>query len=210
MGNNPLKTTILATILALTAIPAGAATITTGSIMDRNVAHTATLTRTGKPGTGKSAINGGLNPVQMIGPDGTAPYLGRYNAYKPAAGEWIFSNDTDKSRLSIMFEAPTDRFSFAITDFADWLRPGDDPYTIKYRDAVYRVSDQLLNSNSLFLTVIFDKAVTRANIHFRNQHNDAFGFAAAPVAPVPLPAGIWLIGAALVAIWGISRRRRMT
>ncbi|GFE52193.1 hypothetical protein So717_39460 [Roseobacter cerasinus] len=180
-----------------------------------------TFTSLGGTGTGGSVIGTG---TQLALRDGTV--FGRQNVV-PLGGSWFLdSNDTWGISWSLNTGTLFDRVSFVINDASDvgaFLRitAGNDTKEL-------RTGGRLPNGNARTVEIDFGQAVSSAEITLGNfftsggdrfRLNDGFsidGIAVASVpdgnedpAPVPLPASVLLLGAALGGL-GWAGRHRVT
>jgi hypothetical protein len=202
-----LKTTAL--LLALAA-PAGAATITevagpgTGTKLALNVVDFAA---SGLCGFGKSVINDGCSVVKKADPTATHAY-GRFD---PLGGEWWDSQDLAFVDWAVKSDVAFTSLTFALTDAFD-QRPApkfgllDSNFALAVDGTLWSIAARQANANLKWLTVEFGEAVTSANLHFFTRTNDGFSISSATVAPVPIPAGVWLLGTGIAAFFGLRRK----
>ncbi|KPP84968.1 MAG: putative extracellular protein [Rhodobacteraceae bacterium HLUCCA08] len=180
-----------------------------------NVGTFSTLGGLGSGGTvvplpGPDAIHGNQLALR------TGNVYGRDNT-SPGGGAWFLdSNDTHGMvwDLALAGGGAFSRVSFTLTDAADvgaYLRisTGSDSHEM-------RSDDKLDNGNEVLVTIDFGGPVTGAQIILANyqangidyRRNDGFSIDGIQVAPIPLPAAVSLLAAALAALGLVGRRRR--
>ena len=169
------------------------------------------------PGSGGSAVAGGINPAirAMSDPGAHGPNTrwGRQNA-TAGGSNWLDSNDLER----MIWEAggpDLGRFNaltFILTDVGD-IRGTD--FTILaeapgMEAARVHIAPQA-NGTVNLVRVLFDHAVTAATVTLVSARNDGFGIddlAVSRVAAVPLPPAAALLLGGLAALGALRRRRR--
>ena len=170
-----------------------------------------------RPGSGDSAVAGGLRPeiraLSDPGAHGPNTRWGRQNA-TAGGSNWLDSNDLER----MVWEAGGpdlgrfDALTFLLTDVGD-IRSTDFSIMAEapgMEAARVHIAPQANGAINL-VRVLFDRAVTRATVTLVSARNDGFGIddlAVSRVAAVPLPPAAALLLGGLAALGAMRRRRR--
>lgn len=204
---------VLALAATFAASPALAATVLDIQEGERNDGRPVLLdpsafTGSGPCGYGKSVINDGCSVVGKTDPDANNAY-GRYDPFDTA---WIDSADLSRVEWDYRSETAFTSLTFALTDAFDQKCSdvlGCSYFRLLAGDIAWEISDRQDNGEVNWLTVLFDEPTTSALLRFETRRNDGFGVSLAaldaPPAPVPLPATLGLLAAAL-GLLGLLRR----
>lgn len=167
---------------------------------------------------GRSACGDRNSPQVKDRMPGTAPHYGRYDPLdRTPQGRWVDSNDLGKMVWNVKLDGgtPITGMRFALTDARDQPEPGSF-FNMAVRSdgqrlARWAIDEIQPNANLVWITVLFEEAVDKARLVFRtgrrDKLGDGYGIASVTVAPVPLPAGLWLMLAGGLALVGLRRRR---
>ncbi|MBP1804688.1 VPLPA-CTERM sorting domain-containing protein [Rubellimicrobium aerolatum] len=204
---------ILALVLA--AGTAQAATITASSTAPapgtRIELRAQDFAASGRCGSGGSVVAGGCSVALVSGGRPAA-----YDRFAPLGGDWIDSQDLADVTWTLSQPRAFTQLTFALTDAFDQLpdrKLGASRFALTVEGAVWTIPRRQASGTLHWLTVTFDRPTTTASLHFATRRNDGWGLSSASVLPatlpaIPLPAGGWLLPAALGMLGLVARRRR--
>jgi hypothetical protein len=199
----------LAFLLMLAAAPAGAVSITEvggaggGAPM---AADPSAFVGSGACGSGGSVINDGCSVV-VKNAESPRP-AGRFD---PFGDSCIDSQDRAELVWTVRSDTPFQNVRFALTDAFDqpdetrW--GGASHFSMTVGDAVWTIASQEADGTLHWLDVLLDAPTTEVEIGFHTRLNDGFGVRQARLAPIPLPAGGFLVAVGAGSLMAMRRRR---
>jgi hypothetical protein len=202
---------MLAAALVMAAVavwPASAATITENRLAgdpfaisaDEFTTRSTTFNTQGSVTTGLGVPADGRRAI--LKGTGDAIPDGRFNEGNLP---WVDSADIGELERTVNFGRYVHAFGFGVTDANDqagsWWSFTVDGATASISP---RANDE--GEAAVWYTVLFDKPTKTATFEFSTRPGDGYGIMQGTVAPVPLPAGVWLMLAAMGAL-GLAKRR---
>lgn len=164
------------------------------------------FTSLGGIGHGRSAINGGAG-LEVRNDD---PW--RWGRHSLMGENWLDSNDTEGMRWEAGAESAFNSLSFFLTDVADVGAKFSLMINGTLHENLIGAEGRTRNGTIHFVHILLPELVESAVVELRHDMlNDGFGIdgvTLAQIAPVPLPAGILLLGSGIVVLAGLRRRRR--
>ena len=140
-------------------------------------------------------------------------------AYDVSSGFGAFATDGDaylvhqtdaNESLNFVFDSAVNAFGFTITDWDDPLTAGAAQLMLGNNagDKVLVTATPMMSGESLFFGIVNTSFAFTEVTLFNTSNNEAYGIDGVYFSqPVPLPAGILLLGSALTAL-GATRRSR--
>lgn len=159
-------------------------------------------------GSGSSAVNGG-ETIEIRRAGGSADDFGRRNLTNASGADaWLDSNDLGGMDWKASVGGGLfDRVGFFLTDAGDV----SGQLTVDFGGGAFSGAiSGLKNGQISFVGILFGAPTDAAHVGFRTANNDGFGIDEASVglAPVPLPAALPMLGAALGCLGVAASRRR--
>ena len=151
--------------------------------------------RIGGPcGSGSSVVGDGCSVVQKNDP--AAPHA--YGRFDPLGGSWIDSQDIAELRMTIVNDVKFTSASFAMTDMVD--QPDTHMVVTTSEGGQWEAPGRIGNGGLYWFTFDLVEAVNSLEVFISTRHNDGYGISSLSVAPVPIPAGLWLLLAGATTI----------